>query len=85
MIDRLAVMIKGGFDEVDKQFVAVNAKIDGVEQRLDKKIDGVDVRLQNVQKQVDIIRQDVGIIKSQLSIAQRLERLERKVFGQVAA
>ena len=84
-IDRLAVMIKGGFDEVDKQFVAVNAKIDGVDRRLSAKIDGVDARVQNLQKQMDNVCQDIGIIKSQLSLVERLERLERKVFGQVAA
>ena len=95
-IDRLAIMIKSGFDEVDKQFVAVNAKIDsvdsrlsakidGVDRRLSAKIDGVDARVQNLQKQMDNVCQDIGIIKSQLSLVERLERLERKVFGQVAA
>ena len=48
-IEGLAVMIKHGFDGVDKRFDGVDKRFDGV----DKRFDGVDRRLDGMDKRID--------------------------------
>ena len=63
--DELAVMVKSGFDSVEK-------RIDGVEQGLNKKIDGVEERLTS---KIDHLTRRIDALADYNSRIRRLERI----------
>lgn len=88
-IDDLAVMIKQGFDGVDKKFEGVNGKFEGV----DKKFDGVDKKFDEMDKKFtgkfDELKRDMEEIKLKFAytawaidveaLKQRVNVLEKKI------
>lgn len=83
-IDSLAVIIKESFDHVEARFDNVEARLDNVDERLkavEKEVSVMKMDLDHVRRTVDQIQSDIGEIKDNLTIAQRLERLEDAVFN----
>ena len=63
-IDDLAIMVKGGFDNVDLRLVNVEERLDGVEQRLD----GVELRLDQAAYRFELVE-----------LTHRVDKIENKV------
>jgi archaellum component FlaC len=64
-IDDLAIMVKKGFDGVDKRFDGVDKRFEAI----DKRFDGVDKRFDKVEKRLDRIEK--------LILADHKERIEK--------
>lgn len=66
-INDLAIMVKHGFDGVDKRFDGVDKRIDTLEGRINVRFDNVEARLDRIEKG-SIVRHE-----------QRIEKLEDDV------
>ena len=83
--DGLAIMIKHGFDGVDKRFDIVENRLDVIENRLDV----IEKRLDVIEKRLEVLEQEIEAIKLRLTevawrfefkeLEQRVRRLEGKV------
>lgn len=62
-LEDLALMVKNGFDEVDKRFDGVDKRFDGI----NKSIDGLDNRMENVEKHLDHVDARLGNIERDVS------------------
>ena len=61
-IEKLAIAIANGFDEVHKRLDGMEKRLDGIEERLsemDKRFDGVEARLTELEHRVNALREDV--------------------------
>jgi archaellum component FlaC len=76
-IESLARMIAQGFVGVDKRFDLLEKRISLIDKRLEK----VELEISHLRASLEMVKKDIGEIKTQMSIAQRLERLEEAVFG----
>lgn len=70
-LDDLAVMVKRGFDGVDKRFDGVDKKFDGV----DKKFDKVEKRLENLEQGQEEIKLKLDRVAYRFEV----EELDRRV------
>ena len=83
--DGLAIMIKHGFDGVDKRFDIVENRLDVIENRLDV----IEKRLDVIEKRLEVLEQEIEAIKLRFTevawrfefkeLEQRVRRLEGKV------
>lgn len=87
-LEDLALMVKHGFDGVDKRFDGVEGRLDKVENRLDrvenrlddvdKRLDHVDARLGNIERDVSYLRQHFVFREEFEDLMARVKYLERK-------
>ena len=78
-LEDLAVMVKNGFDHVDKRFVGMDRRFDDLEVRLSKKIDGLELRIGSYasswDKNFDNLHQWVS------ELDKRVNKIEDKIVG----
>ena len=72
-IDDLAIIIKKGFDEVDKRFDGVDKRFDGVDKRFDK----VEKRLDNLEKGHEEINLKLGNVAYRFELIDLQKRVQR--------
>ena len=76
-IDDLAIMVKHGFDSVDKRFDGVDKRFDGV----DKRFDEIDKEFVGVRKKFENIETRLNRIEKSLiaNHERRIEKLEDEI------
>ena len=82
-IEDLAVMIKHGFDGVDKRFDEVDKRFEGVDKRfdaVDKRFDRVDKRIDNVEREISTLHADIQDIKGTLGPLARVVTAQEHEF-----
>jgi uncharacterized protein YicC (UPF0701 family) len=97
-LDGLAQMVAKGFEETQKGFQKgfkgldtkietvrkdLTAEIGQVRKDLTAEIKKVGINVEHLQASVHRMQLDVGVIKTHLTVTERLERLEKAVFGRV--
>ena len=81
-IDNLAVMVKKGFDGVDKRFDEVDKRFEKVEgglDRVDVKLEHIDVRLSYIESNIEEIRRHFVYRDEFDDLSARVKYLETKL------
>ena len=88
-LEKLALMVAGGFNEMGEKFKRVDARLDGIDIRLD----GIDVRLYEIDSEIrhiiadmSEVKRDVAEIKENIiqplefeDLSHRVKYIERKL------
>lgn len=74
-IDDLAIIVKKGFDRVDKRFEEVDKRFD----QIDKRLELIEARIEHMDARLRMIEMDVAEIRKQLVYRDEFERLITRV------
>lgn len=82
-INELARMVEKGFEGAPTN-IGMNSRFDTLEHKMKGEFTQVRGDISHLRATVSQVQSDIGAIKTQLTIVERLERLEKEVFGQPA-
>jgi len=81
-MEKLAIMIGIGFENVDARFNKVDDRLDGVDNRLDKvenRLGNIDDRLDHVDRRLATIETDISEIRKNFVYREEIEDLMARV------